>query len=1837
MIRADKGHLLPTHVHVYTGAITNPIMYPLTLSVAENTLAPAMELKLMNPSAFPNLPPSLSLSSPEVVLGRNKRSCLTWIKDHGKDLNSVQTLILSSPRISSLHVGLFYDDLLCAYILTEVRASANDTLINGLSMYELPDPVSRILSPGDLLDFDDGGPLYSIVSTQGCGTPPHLTPSSTPHLAPHLTAFAYLIPVLTPSTHPAATISSLLAQLNPPLHLIVDPVQDAPVTRSEALSALFHYSLSQGSVTTAAATVSLGYIPSHPIHAAAAIHKDDPQLTTFMLEHQTGADINQLDSDGCTPLMIAARANHIQIATALLDAGADPSFALAPAVVRSLSPDMITLLHAPLELVISSSALSSEPDLLATVEHEGAVLERLRALDLSDNALAPLPLSFFQACTSLSILNLGANGLTDADLAGPFPPHFLPSLSVLALQGNRLTRVPVALLASLSVTELVLSNNDIVCVSEESTQILAPTLTRLSLDRNYLDHAPHTLSALTLLEYLNLSGWIGVSDLEWVRPLTRLRTLILDGAPVVVSSTGVLESTEWSSFVTTKPYDRWLDQDGCDYSACVVFDKMDANRDGSLQNEAIQALNAHLMTSLAPRSVSLAPLLDLPALESLSLRYLGLETLPSDLFEGSRADSLTSLNISHNRLVNLPVSIGGVASLDRFDVSGNPLNFPPSSVRERGSDAVLLYLQSLAGGSVPISRTKLLFVGLGNAGKSCLISSLTADGDFDPNSKSTDGITISKWASQGIEFSVWDFAGQSVYATTHEFFLSSHAIYILVWNIRLGAEHAGIDFWLNSIRSHHPNAPCLIVGTHTDQVPVSNIEERRLTRQFSQIREFINVSSATGHNIDYLRSRILETAASLPYMDQSVPTSFIKLEGELTKLAANAGKDLITDWDSVRAVGATCTLHEDEELARATQFLSDLGTVIHVQTPALMDLVILSPQFLADVMACVVSAQLPKMDHDSSKPVVSDGILYVCDTSIIWSQYEPSLHPKLLKLIEQFELAFALVPDPTRGPRLMIPCLLPDDPIPWPQQIQNLLATPAGESEFVFYRYQFDFLPIGLFARIQVRSRESSQSASSLSLFWKTGARIKRGAQLAELRTDQRAGVIVVAVRGPAPRALMASFSDIISRLVDEAYGGLEYQVHVPCSACIGSLGLSGPDLATPFVGSTNTGESSDLQAGAGVRTLSPATFLMRTIRRAQNSDVPFLQCSYFHMVAVRTLITRIPPKSDKQVADQFEHDLRALEEQKTLVNSAIYLSYSMRNSQAAVDAGYVPAATGSMDPVDLADTLRACGFTVYMRDPRETENPGAVERDMAAILQSVRIFVPCISVEYFSDTTTLREYEYALKVLHKSRVPIVVGSGFGFLDSPAYMIMSGELWIDFATKATHQAKLEEFTNRLRMMLPPNQAIVPYVATPNGSENGSSGNESSSSVPRGLAVDGARPVFLSYAWRNSPDAMGSKAVSCVDPRAIARELHAQFGLGVWLDIDCLGRGGLFEDIAAGLAQAAIVVACVSDAYAGSDNCRMEFLHATKNLGLPVLIALVGDGDYEWTQTEVGMISAGYPKYKFSVSRDETQPSVLEDLGTAIVSKLSQVSSQNPQMSSSEGGASASDIDVDVESEAWRELVYQAQRSFIRQLVVTGGHAQAVAIRGPRVLILEFPSVARCDDDDDGAHSEEKKGSLVEGAVLTAMCESPSGWHALPDGPRAVLDGKETTMMTISVASQYFGQLLRLLRILDPSLSMVRSSEFSVFVNEGQGKKAKNDPSAGVRPRARSHSVLSHCRQQKDVRSAHGLLFDLLLDKGEIEYFDDGGEVSVLGDLQRVTLVSGERLWLCSSCRSHQST
>lgn len=239
--------------------------------------------------------------------------------------------------------------------------------------------------------------------------------------------------------------------------------------------------------------------------------------------------------------------------------------------------------------------------------------------------------------------------------------------------------------------------------------------------------------------------------------------------------------------------------------------------------------------------------------------------------------------------------------------------------------------------------------------------------------------------------------------------MAKKAVYVLAWNIRLGAEHAGLDFWLSSICCHAPNAPIFVVGTHSDQVSRIDLRQDDFKRRYPQIAGFFNVSTHNGDNVDDLIENIIKTTLALPYMDELIPKAWLNFEN----LIGECKRDILR-YQEVETIAHNAGIFEASEVLQAVQFLHDLGSLQYFSSEHLKNYVVINPQWIVNVMACIVSIK------DSP---VKDGRLFHSDISVIWTDYDATLHPWILKLTEAFDLTFP-VPDQNMN---LVPCLLPED------------------------------------------------------------------------------------------------------------------------------------------------------------------------------------------------------------------------------------------------------------------------------------------------------------------------------------------------------------------------------------------------------------------------------------------------------------------------------------------------------------------------------------------------------------------------------------------------------------------------------------------------------------------------------------------------------------------------------------------------------------------------------------------------------------------------------------------
>ncbi len=337
--------------------------------------------------------------------------------------------------------------------------------------------------------------------------------------------------------------------------------------------------------------------------------------------------------------------------------------------------------------------------------------------------------------------------------------------------------------------------------------------------------------------------------------------------------------------------------------AQAMFQSADLDKNNLLDYQELQRFNAHVFKYFT-RAGTGTEATNLEATEDETVDMISLG-MPKKAFFIS--NNLTYLDLSFQAFRKLPGTVKhlrnlkvlklkycvymqalspqlGLLNLSELDLTGCiSLKTPPLEITRRGVNSVLAYLKRLLTGSVKCKRTQLMFQGLGGVGKTSLmmamLNKIYQNGPQTNKPNITDGITICDWRvdlgkrkdgsgekNDELWFSVFDFAGQVVYYNTHQFFLTNRSIYLLVWNMRLGAQHSGLDFWLNSIQCHAPSCPIFIIGTHIDEVMKYEIAADKLKSDYPQIAGFYFVSSYDGTGVDDLTKAIIDIALKEKYM-----------------------------------------------------------------------------------------------------------------------------------------------------------------------------------------------------------------------------------------------------------------------------------------------------------------------------------------------------------------------------------------------------------------------------------------------------------------------------------------------------------------------------------------------------------------------------------------------------------------------------------------------------------------------------------------------------------------------------------------------------------------------------------------------------------------------------------------------------------------------------------------------------------------------------------------------------------------------------------------------------------
>ena len=274
--------------------------------------------------------------------------------------------------------------------------------------------------------------------------------------------------------------------------------------------------------------------------------------------------------------------------------------------------------------------------------------------------------------------------------------------------------------------------------------------------------------------------------------------------------------------------------------------------------------------------------------------------------------------------------------------------------------------------------------------------------------------------------SIWDFAGQNIYYTTHHFFLNSRSIYVLLMDVSKPLEtndadcrtYAGVvgesftcldsfRFWLqsfhmySSIQDKSTTETVILVGTHKDKLVGSDEEKReQMENYFNKAllsfkdtpavlkhvykkKFLVNNLEQEGPVFDELKETIEHLAKQQPYWNELVPANWIELVNLLDESRQENKKELITMADVIAARdNMNFPIKEKKHLIFFLDTQHLLGNYLYYDTDKLRETVILNPQWTIEAFKSFIShvrdnkpTQLPDWDIFDRLAILTPGLV----------------------------------------------------------------------------------------------------------------------------------------------------------------------------------------------------------------------------------------------------------------------------------------------------------------------------------------------------------------------------------------------------------------------------------------------------------------------------------------------------------------------------------------------------------------------------------------------------------------------------------------------------------------------------------------------------------------------------------------------------------------------------------------------------------------------------------------------------------------------------------------------
>lgn len=262
------------------------------------------------------------------------------------------------------------------------------------------------------------------------------------------------------------------------------------------------------------------------------------------------------------------------------------------------------------------------------------------------------------------------------------------------------------------------------------------------------------------------------------------------------------------------------------------------------------------------------------------------------------------------------------------------------------------YLKILGNAAGALNRVRVIFLGYGEAGKTSLIRALNGLEVVAGKEQMTPGIDISTWQVPGTEITAhfWDFGGQVVAHATHQFFLRSRCLYILLLDGRTEINaNEQAEYWLEHVRAFGSKAPVMLVGNKADLCAV-NLDMAALKEKHENVLDFYPLS-CTKYQEEYaahfqrFQADLIKQVAELGVHTVRFGKAHLAVLDELTSRSSTESFLKKTAWLDL-CQGSGLAEQGDLNQAWLLDLFDKLGVIVYFPNIAALDSYILNPRWL---------------------------------------------------------------------------------------------------------------------------------------------------------------------------------------------------------------------------------------------------------------------------------------------------------------------------------------------------------------------------------------------------------------------------------------------------------------------------------------------------------------------------------------------------------------------------------------------------------------------------------------------------------------------------------------------------------------------------------------------------------------------------------------------------------------------------------------------------------------------------------------------------------------------------